>query len=89
MDIQSWIVGNSVVIVLAIISGIVWINGQNADRKAEIGLVEQDLDNHKINVNQLERRVSEHENKIDKKLEALNEKMDSLKDLIIERTEER
>jgi hypothetical protein len=86
MDLQGWIVGNSVVIGLTIISGIVWINAQNSDRKSETGLVKQDLDNHKQNHKALERRVTEHESKIEGKLESLNDKMDDLKDLIIERT---
>ena len=47
-------------------------------------LVRQDLSNHKLNHEKLEARVMEHENKIDTKLESIGNKMDELKDLIIE-----
>lgn len=98
MDIQSWIVGNSVAIILAIIGGIVWVNTQNSERKSDNSLVKQDLDNHKQNHEKLERRVTEHEDKIDDKLSKLdrkiddkhnilNDKLDELKDLLISRTE--
>jgi uncharacterized protein YlxW (UPF0749 family) len=97
MDITSWLVGNSVAIVLAIIGGMLWVNTQNGDRKADNSLVRQDLQNHKESHKKLEERVTSHEDKIDQKLAGLdrkidekhnilNDKLDELKDLVIERT---
>ncbi len=86
MDIQLWLVANSFGIIMGVIGGIIWVNQQNADRKGENQLTKQDLNNHKLNHRALEERMEKHENKIDEKLNSLSEKMDSLKDLIIERT---
>ena len=96
MDIQTWLFANSVVIALTIISGIIWVNTQNSERKGETNLVKQDLDNHKQSHKKLEDRVTLHESKLDDKLDELNTKiedkhnilnakLDGLKDLIIER----
>ena len=79
------------------ISGILWVNNQNSDRKSDTRSVSEDLFNHKKNHEKLEARVTTHEDKIDDKLfeldkkieekhTILNGKLDDLKDLIIERT---
>lgn len=85
MDIQTWLIANSLGLMLAVISGIVWINQQNADRKGENLLTKQDLDNHKMNHKALEERVEKHENKIDEKLQSITDKIEDLRTLIIEK----
>lgn len=52
-----------------------------------VDTLRSDFENHKESHRGLERRVAEHENKVEAKLDAMNGKMDELKDLIIQRTE--
>lgn len=72
--------------IIEIILLMVAIIGSHYTLKNEVNIVRNDLSNHKDNHAKLELRVTEHENKIDDKLETLSDKMDALKDLIIERT---
>lgn len=72
--------------VIEIILLMVAIIGSHYTLKNEVNIVRNDLSNHKENHLKLELRVTEHENKIDDKLSVLSDKMDNLKDLIIERT---
>lgn len=68
-----------------IIGGMIAIVASHFRNQNKIELVENDLKNHKENHAKLEARVSQHEEKIDEKLNSLSEKMDDLKTLIIEK----
>lgn len=85
MDLQTWVITNSLTLMIAIVSGIIWVNQQNADRKSECELNKQDLANHKLNHKALEDRVERHENKIDEKLQGITDKIEDLRTLIIEK----
>lgn len=85
MSVEQWLYANSVGLMIAIVTGIIWVNQQNADRKAECQLNKQDLDNHKLNHKALEERVEKHENKIDERLETITTKIEDLRTLIIEK----
>lgn len=85
MSIETWLYTNFAVLMTAIITGIIWVNQQNADRKGENQLTKQDLYNHKLNHKALEERVEKHENKIDEKLQGITDKIEDLRTLIIEK----
>ena len=93
MGIDTWITlgGFAFVLLSSVIGMAVTWTKQSANIEAvkisaqnDVLLVKQDLENHKLNHNKLEERVTQHEDKIDQKLETLSGKMDDLKTLIIE-----
>ena len=53
--------------------------------KADIAATKADLQNHKYNHAKLEARVTEHEKRIDDKLDSIHEKIDGIRDLIMDR----
>lgn len=85
MGVDTWIgiCANIMAILIAAIGGIVWVNTQISERKNETNLVRQDLENHKKHHVDLKERLEKHEGKMDEKLNTMNEKLDDLKDLII------
>ena len=85
MSIEQWLYANFAGLMIAIVTGIIWVNQQNADRKSEFQLTRQDLENHKLNHKALEERVEKHENKIDEKLQGITDKIEDLRTLIIEK----
>jgi hypothetical protein len=67
-----------------IIVVVVAITRSHEQQTAAIEIIKQDLSNHKENHKKLEERVTAHEEKIDQRLQTIQESISEVRDLVIE-----
>ena len=70
-----------------VIAGVVMLitlAGSYFNSLGKIELVKQDLENHKLNHARLEERVIKHEDKIDEKLQDIQDKLSEVREIVMQ-----